>query len=166
MAPRKKVQNKLVSEQIRAFHGALIEIVSVMNRPQHDEMMVREAQIPLDRALFPLLVVIERLGPIGVVDLAERVGRDYTTVSRQIAKLESLGLVERQDSIEDRRVREAIITPKGKTMTDAVDVARERIGSEIFATWDDQEVEEFVRLTRKFADAIKGEPSNAPTKVS
>ncbi len=166
MAPRKKVQNKLVSEQIRAFHGALIEIVSVMNRPQHDEMMIREAQIPLDRALFPLLVVIERLGPIGVVDLAERVGRDYTTVSRQVAKLESLGLVERQDSTEDRRVREAIVTPKGKTMTDAVDVARERIGSAIFATWDDREVEEFVRLTRKFAEAIKGEPPSTLARTA
>ena len=58
--------------------------------------MIREAGIALDRALFPLLVVIERRGPIGVVDLAGRVGRDYTTVSRQIAKLEGLGLIERR----------------------------------------------------------------------
>jgi DNA-binding MarR family transcriptional regulator len=88
--------------------------------------MVRDAGIPLDRALFPLLVGIERLGPIGVGDLAERVGRDYTTVSRQVAKLESLGLVTRQAAANDRRVTEAIVTPKGKTMTDAVDRTRER----------------------------------------
>jgi DNA-binding MarR family transcriptional regulator len=82
--------------------------------------MVREAGISLDRALFPLFVMVERLGPIGVVDLADRVGRDYTTVSRQIAKLESLGLVDRQGSAADRRVREATITPKGKAMTNLV----------------------------------------------
>ena len=107
-----------------------------MNRPQRDESLIKEAGIPLDRALFPLLVGIERFGPIGVVELADRVGRDYTTVSRQVAKLESLGLVERRGSAADRRVREAVITPKGKAMTDLVDAARERIGRAIFETWD------------------------------
>ena len=56
------------------MHGALIDIISVMNRPQRDEMMVREAGISLDRALFARLVDIKRLGPIGLVDLADRVG--------------------------------------------------------------------------------------------
>jgi DNA-binding MarR family transcriptional regulator len=147
-----------MSETIRALHGAVIDIVSVMNRPQRDERMVREAGISLDRALFPLLVGIERLGPIGVVEIADRVGRDYTTVSRQVAKLESLGLVERQGSATDRRVREAVITRKGKAMTDRVDAARERIGRAIFETWDPHDVEELLRLMRKFADAIKDEP--------
>ena len=103
MPSRKSVQLAHISEQIRVLHGALIDIVSVMNRPQVDERMVREAGISLDRALFPLLVGIERLGPIGVVDLADRVGRDYTTVSRQVAKLEALDLVERQPGAADRR---------------------------------------------------------------
>lgn len=157
MSSRKNVQDTHISAQLRALHGALISIVSVMNRPQRDEAMVREAGISLDRALFPLLVGIERLGPIGVVDLADRVGRDYTTVSRQIAKLESLGLVQRQEGIEDRRVREAIVTPKGKTMTDAVDAARERLGRAIFARWEKQDFEELVRLLQKFATDIEGE---------
>jgi DNA-binding MarR family transcriptional regulator len=154
---RKNVQNTHNSPQIRALHGALLDIVSAMNRPQNDERMVREAGIPLDRALFPLLVGIERFGPIGVVDMADRVGRDYTTVSRQVAKLESLGLVERQAGTIDRRVREAIVTPKGKTMTDAVDAARERLAGAIFSTWDEHDVTELIRLMRKFADAVKGD---------
>jgi DNA-binding MarR family transcriptional regulator len=161
MASRRRVQNTHVSAQLRTLHGALIDIVSVMNRPQRDEMMVREAGISLDRALFPLLVMIERLGPIGVVDLADRVGRDYTTVSRQVAKLDSLGLVERQAGAADRRIREAVVTPKGKAMTNAVDAARERILRAIFAPWDKHDVEELVRLTRKFADAVTGEMSAA-----
>jgi DNA-binding MarR family transcriptional regulator len=118
--------------------------------------LIKEAAIPLDRALFPLLVGIERFGPIGVVDLAGRVGRDYTTVSRQVAKLESLGLAERRESPADRRVREAVVTPKGKAMTNAVDAARDRIGRAIFEKWDAREMDELVRLIRKFADAIQG----------
>nr|WP_256346569.1 MarR family winged helix-turn-helix transcriptional regulator [Pseudomonas gingeri] len=119
--------------------------------------MVREAGIALDRALFPLLVLVERLGPIGVVELADRVGRDYTTVSRQVAKLDSLGLVERQENANDRRVREAVITAKGKAMTDRIDAARERMGQGIFATWEHQDVADLVRLIRRFADDLKGD---------
>jgi DNA-binding MarR family transcriptional regulator len=78
-----------------------------------------------------LLVGIERFGPIGVVESADRVGRDYTTVSRQVANLESLGLAERRSGAADRRVREAAITPKGKAMTDLGDGAGERIGRAI-----------------------------------
>jgi DNA-binding MarR family transcriptional regulator len=156
MPSRKKVRNTHIGSQLRELHGALIDIVSVMNRPQRDEAMVREAGISLDRALFPLLVMVERLGPIGVVDLADRVGRDYTTVSRQVAKLENLGLIDRQGSAADRRVREATITPKGKAMTDLVDGARERMGRAIFAGWDPRDVKELVRLMRKFANDIKG----------
>ncbi len=141
------------------MHGALLDIVSIMNRPQRDEVLIKEAGIPLDRALFPLLVLIERFGPIGVVDLAGRVGRDYTTVSRQVAKLEDLDLVERRGSAADRRVREALVTAKGKAMTALVDAARERIGRGIFATWDTREIDELVRLMRKFADAVSQEPS-------
>lgn len=149
--------------QIRALHGALTDIVSAMNRPQSDEMMVREAGISLDRALFPLLIGIERRGPIGVVDLADRVARDYTTVSRQVAKLESLGLVKRQPGQSDRRVREARITPLGQTMTDAVDFARERIGRATFTSWDERDVEDLIRLTRKFADGLNDDRASHPT---
>ncbi|AWM05911.1 MULTISPECIES: MarR family winged helix-turn-helix transcriptional regulator [Bradyrhizobium] len=150
----RRVQNTHIKKQVRSLHEALIDIVSVMNRRQGDDMMIREAGISLDRALFPLLVGIERRGPIGVVDLADRMGRDYTTVSRQVAKLENLGLIKRHASEADRRVSEATITPNGKAMTDAVDRARERIVGGMFATWDDQDVEDLVRLMRKLADAM------------
>jgi DNA-binding MarR family transcriptional regulator len=159
MPTRNNVQNTHISEQLRALHTSLLEIVSAMNRPQRDEVLIKEAGIALDRALFPLLVGIERFGPIGVVDLAERAGRDYTTVSRQVAKLESLGLVTRQGSAADRRVREAVITPKGKAMTNLVDSARDRIGRAIFENWDARDVNELVRLMRKFARALNEAPA-------
>jgi DNA-binding MarR family transcriptional regulator len=159
MSSTKNVQNTHIADRIRDLHGSLLEIVSVMNRPQRDEAMVKEAGIALDRALFPLLVGIERLGPIGVVDLADRAGRDYTTVSRQVAKLESLGLIQRQPSATDRRVSEAVVTEKGKSMTDRVDAARERMGIEIFKTWEPDDLDNLVRLMRKFADAVKDDPA-------
>ena len=156
----KSVQNTHIDAQVRTLHAAMLEIVSMMNQPQRDEALVREAGISLDGALFPLLVGIDRFGPIGVVDLADRAGRDYTTVSRQVAKLEGLGLVERRTGAADRRVREAVVTGKGKAMTDRLDEARTRMGRAVFASWDARDVDELVRLLDKFVKAVKDAPTN------
>ncbi|QWT20253.1 MarR family winged helix-turn-helix transcriptional regulator [Bacillus sp. NP157] len=155
MPTPKHVQDAHIRDQLRGLHGSLIRIVSVMNRPQGDETLIREAGIRLDRALFPPLVLIDRLGPIGVVELAERVGRDYTTVSRQVAKLETLGLVTRQAQAADRRIRESVITADGKVMIDALDAARERIARQAFEQWEGKDFDDLVRLTRKLAEAME-----------
>ena len=133
---------------------ALLEIVAVMNRPQRDQVLIDEAGIVLDRALFPLLVNVDRFGPIGVGDLADRVGRDYSTVSRQVAKLNDLGLVERRAGAADRRVNEAVVTPAGRTMNRAIDAARERLARAVFETWAVEDIDALVRLMRKLADGL------------
>jgi len=91
--------------------------------------------------------------------MAERSGRDYTTVSRQVAKLDSLGLVERRASDADARVRLASITPKGKAMTDALDAARDKMARAVFASWDKEDFDNLVRLMRRLADAIDQPPA-------
>jgi len=70
-----------MSPKLRALHMALLEIVGVMNAPQRDEALIGAAGIRLDRALFPLLIGVERFGQIGVVELAAGVNLDHTTVS-------------------------------------------------------------------------------------
>ncbi len=143
-----------MSKEIRQLHNALIDLLGMMNRPQRDTALIQEAGISLDRALFPLLVGIERKGPIGVGELADLVGRDYTTVSRQAAKLESAGLVARHASKGDKRVREAAITAKGRAMTDALDAARERVASMLLANWSKKDLRDLARLMRRFADDL------------
>ena len=64
-----------------------------------------------------------------MVELADRVGRNYTTVSRQVAKLESLGLVERQGRATDHRVREETSPRKVRQMTNLIDAAREGLAA-------------------------------------
>jgi len=142
------------TRDLRQLHRALIDLASVMNRPQRDEALIKEAGIALDRALFPLLVGVERLGPIGVGELADRVGRDHTTVSRQVAKLERLGLVARRPSPADGRVNQAEITPSGREMAQAVDSARARQAAPILARWSEQDLADLVRLMRRFADDL------------
>jgi DNA-binding MarR family transcriptional regulator len=145
---------------LRHLHEALIDVVSVFNRPQNDVILLREAGVSLDRALFPLLVLIQRRGPIAVGELADRAGRDYTTVSRQVGKLESLGLVARRVGAADRRVTEAIVTDKGQVMSDALDAARECLARIALSGWSENDLNDLARLLRRFADNLMHGPND------
>jgi DNA-binding MarR family transcriptional regulator len=155
MPDEKSMQPAHISARLRELHGALLEIISVINQPQRDVILLAEAGVRLDPQLFPLLVGVQHFGPIGVLELADRAGRNYTTVSRQLLKLDNLGLIERR-AAADRRVHEAVLSPKGLEITGRIDAARQKLGRSIFATWSEIEIDTFARLMRKFADGIKG----------
>lgn len=136
------------------LHDAVLDVVAFINRPDRDEVLMREAQIKLDRALFPLLVLTARVGPISVVELAGRVGRDHSTVSRQIAKLVLLGLVERHPSQTDGRQRELRATPLGQKMARQIDEARERLARHALSGWSERQIIDLARSLRRYADAL------------
>ena len=94
MASRKNVQDAHMSANVRALHDALISVIGVMNRPDVDKRMVREAGIALDGALFPLLVTIERLGPIGIV------GRRTTVTVRHDGRKVAGGSAPWEEAVE------------------------------------------------------------------
>ncbi|HEV2653126.1 MAG TPA: MarR family transcriptional regulator [Rhizomicrobium sp.] len=141
--------------QVRELHEILLDLAGIMNEPQRDDALIGEAGIALDRALFPLLVRIQRRGPLGVVELANLAGRDHTTVSRQVAKLEELGLVTRREGRQDKRVREVAVTRKGLAMTDALDKARERLVAPRLAKWSARDRADLLRLMRKLVDSAR-----------
>ena len=142
-----------MKRELTQLREALLDINGILNRPQPDAALIALAGVDLDRALFPLLVRIERRGPLGIGELAELAGRDYTTVSRQVAKLESLGLVERQVNAQDARIKEAVISESGRAMARALDGAREKIFASVLAGWDKQDVADLARLMRRLADS-------------
>lgn len=139
---------------MRGLHAAIVDLVDEINRPRRDDRLIAEAGIPLDRALFPLLARIARYGPIGVVELADRTARDHTTISRQMAKLEELGLIERHASATDKRVREATVSAKGRDMIGLLNAARERLANRILIDWTDADLDQLRELLRRFADDL------------
>jgi DNA-binding MarR family transcriptional regulator len=135
--------------------GALLDLVGILNSPRYDDILLREAGVAIDRALFPLLVCIGAAGSVSVVELAEQVGRDHSTVSRQTAKLETLGLVTRQKGQRDQRVREAALTTDGRRAVKAITAARRRLFGKLLADWSEADREALARLNRKLADAMR-----------
>jgi DNA-binding MarR family transcriptional regulator len=140
-----------MNKDIRDMHDALLDIIGFMSRPEPDVALMSEMAMPLERALLPLLVRIDRRGPIGVVELADVVGRDYTTVSRQVARLDELGLVVRRPGARDKRVREAEVTELGRDMADAVDRMREQLVGELLTGWTNAERRDLARLLKRMA---------------
>lgn len=141
-----------MDQNIRQFYDALFDLIGLLNQPQRDRALLQEAGVSLDRALFPLLVVIGRRDTVGIMELAGLVGRDHTTVSRQVATLGRLGLVTRHTGTSDGRERKVAATQEGLAIAHALDTARERMLQPILAKWDEQDWKTFVSLLRRFAD--------------
>lgn len=69
---------------------------------------------------FSLLVVLELKGPQSIGDLAQSLGADRTTLTRNLAVIEKQGLIQVRPG-DDARARIVAITPKGRrTLTRAL----------------------------------------------
>ena len=136
------------------LHAVLLELNGYMNRPDVDQAFLARAGVKLDRALFPLLTRIGLAHPIGVVELANLVGRDHSVVSRQVAKLEALSLVERQPANGDQRIRLLSPSAAGRKMLNQFSATRRRFLDERLAGWTDEERSTLLELLRRFSATI------------
>jgi DNA-binding MarR family transcriptional regulator len=147
------------THDIDAIAAAFMDLLGILNSPRQDDMLLDAAGVSLPRALFPLLVRIGASGAIGVGLLAEQVGRDHSTISRQVAGLEKLGLVKRRANADDSRINEAAITEKGKATVERITKARRKLLGKLLSGWSEKERHDLARLNRKLADAMRNASS-------
>lgn len=150
------------TRNIDALASALLDLMGCMNSPRQDEILLREAGVSLDRALFPLLVCLSRSSGLSIAELADQMGRDSSTISRQITRLEALGFVLRRPGTEDLRVREAAITPAGTRMIEAIVQARRRLLTRLLQEWTEEERQNLPELLQKLVTAMKQTLQSAP----
>jgi len=142
------------THDLQTLGGALIDLLGVLNSPQADDALLREAGVRLDRALFPLLVALDAREELSVAELAALVGRDHTTVSRQLTKLAELELVRRREGASDRRRTTAEPTAAGRRIARRIAGARRRLLGRALADWSGADVRTFAALNRRFANAL------------
>ncbi|HEX3920188.1 MAG TPA: MarR family transcriptional regulator [Caulobacteraceae bacterium] len=138
-----------------ALAAALLELMGFINDPRQDWRMMAEAGLDLDPVFLPLLVRLGAWGPTGVVELADRIGRDHSTLSRQLARLEAAGLVQRATSQADGRIRAAQVTPRGAEAVADLSAARRRLFDRALAAWTSDDRDTLARLLRRFAEALR-----------
>lgn len=104
---------------------AFIDLVSMINRPDRDKKMIAEAGVNLEEAAFRVFVGIGHVQPTSVGDLAAMMGKNYSSVSRQIDKLEAAGLVHTYPSSSDYRIRVSELTKSGEELNTMISLTRD-----------------------------------------
>lgn len=101
----------------------------------------RQVHPDMEPAAYGLLSVIRRQGPIRLTELASSIGVGKPSVSRQIAFLESLGLVSKEADPLDGRAQSIRLTPKGEEKMHQVQDARREVFRERLAEWPPEELQ-------------------------
>lgn len=133
---------------------AFIDLITIFNRPDRDRELIARAGVNLEAAAFGVLVGIGHLRSAGVGELAATMGKNYSSVSRQIDKLESAGLVRTSPSKEDARVRMSELTEEGQQIVSMIAKTRHSIMREAMADWTEEEKTQLLRALQRFTGAL------------
>jgi DNA-binding MarR family transcriptional regulator len=119
----------------------------------------------LDGAGYGLLALLEDAGPLRASDLVARLGLDKSTVSRQVANLVDLGLVDRTADPVDGRAQ--VLTPsrEGSARLARIrDVRRARWESDL-SDWPADDIErlgELLHRLNRLGEAREAEATEPP----
>ena len=150
-------------DEIEAAFGLMARKAGL---PRVHERMCAAAGVDLDLPSFHLVRRLADSGPARASDLAQLVCLDLSTVSRQVASLEHLGLVERRPDPLDGRASLLLLSPKGRRVSTRLSQARRTMFAEILAEWPEDAVERFGDLLSRFARAMAGINEPAPGRLA
>jgi DNA-binding MarR family transcriptional regulator len=125
----------------------LLERVQAQYQAEHPDAV--------DRATYLLLVHLAKDGARRAGALAEAVHSDPSTVSRQVAHLVQLGLVERVADPADGRATLLVATDEGRRVFDENRQLRNRGIASLMSEWPDDDRRTFARLLTRFTDSFE-----------
>jgi DNA-binding MarR family transcriptional regulator len=125
----------------------LIERVQAHYQSEHPDAV--------DRATYLLLVHLVKDGARRAGALAEAVHSDPSTVSRQVAHLVRLGLVERVADPADGRATLLVATDEGRRVFAENRRLRNRRIAGLMASWPDDDRRTFAQLLTRFTDEFE-----------
>ena len=126
------------------------ELGVLLRRAQASSTAVATRVHPdLDAAAYPLLVWIARKPGVRGSELADEVGVGRATISRQLKRLENLGLLTRRPDPEDSRGQLLELTPEGvRRLTEAQDARREWLRAAL-TKWSEDEVAQLASVLER-----------------
>ncbi|WP_427017001.1 MarR family winged helix-turn-helix transcriptional regulator [Pseudarthrobacter sp. P1] len=111
--------------------------------------LTRKVHPELEPAAYGLLTVLMANGAMRLTDLAACIGVGKPSVSRQIAFLESIGLVRKEADPSDGRAQAILLTDLGQGRMRSVNTARKQALHARLADWSTAELEQFATLIAK-----------------
>lgn len=101
-----------------------------------------------------ILYEIDQQHQPSMQEIAELLGVDITTFSRQIQSLIRMGLVKKSPAIEDRRVHILSLTAEGKFVATTIDTQINKYLTDIFTHMNESEKETVIRSIKLLNDAM------------
>ncbi len=117
----------------------------------------RQVHPDMEPAAYGLLTVIRRQGPIRLTELASCIGVGKPSVSRQIAFLESIGLVAKEADPLDGRAQSIRLTPEGEARMHEVQDARREVFRERLGSWPAGELQTLAAYIGKLNATYEGD---------
>ncbi|WP_284753602.1 MarR family transcriptional regulator [Arthrobacter sp. efr-133-R2A-120] len=118
----------------------------------------RQVHPDMEPAAYGLLTIIRKEGPIRLTELASCIGVGKPSVSRQIAFLESIGMVYKEADPQDGRAQSIRLTPKGEEKMHQVQDARRQVFRERLGEWPLEEIQTLAdyieRLNAAYGEGI------------
>jgi DNA-binding MarR family transcriptional regulator len=110
--------------------------------------------VDVDRAGYIALRTLQDLGPSNLNALANALHLDSSTITRQVAVLESSGFVRREMDPVDRRSWTISLTMSGKQTMRNVEKARRVMIAELLYDWTPKELGDLARIMPKLNDSL------------
>jgi len=130
------------------------ELSRLARRLERVRLSASGGDVALERAAYTLLRELHDAGPERLTVMAARLGLDTSTVSRQIAMLETAGLVRRDPDPDDRRAHLVGVSAAGERALRETRAARRRLFDDVMAGWSEEDRRRFADLLRRFNDEI------------
>jgi DNA-binding MarR family transcriptional regulator len=117
----------------------------------------------LEPPALGLLFITTEQGPVRPSALADALHLDLSTVSRQLAGLESSGWISRERDPDDRRAFLVRVTDEGRRVLHCNVAARRAMLRELLAEWSEAELQEFTRLLGQLNKSLERRHAQAST---
>ncbi|MCH6470893.1 MarR family winged helix-turn-helix transcriptional regulator [Sinomonas terrae] len=116
-----------IEQQLSLFWRRARAVSHTISRSLHPE---------IEPGAYGLLMILQREGPLRVTELAALIGIGKPSVSRQVALLEQIGLVVKEDDPSDRRAQRVTLSPAGAAEVEELRRRRLSFFRDALGSWD------------------------------
>jgi DNA-binding MarR family transcriptional regulator len=136
---------------VAMIEAATVTIVREATLPSTQERVTAQAGLAIERSGYIVLRAVDESGPLPVTTLARSLGLDASTVSRQVATLVRIGLLDRSHDADDKRITLVALTETGRESLDRIRSARHDVFAKVLEGWSKEDQAALAPLLERFA---------------
>lgn len=151
------------SEALAAVRSIELELRTLVRRIRTTKAELARFIAPeLVPSAYTVLTLVADRQPTRAGEIVDVLDMDKSVISRHLATLAELGLVQRDCDPEDRRSHTVSLTERGRRKVSEAVALRWTGLSESLEGWTREDLRSFAAQLERFNRAIDGEPPDAP----